>query len=78
MHALSVIKRQNNQTEHDEKVRLRTNYTVQESGEVWVRHDGKLKIAPKEKGEAFLAKIKGWTDAGIAAVIVRDFFPAQA
>lgn len=70
MYSLSEIKKQNFRAEQDEKLRLQSNFSVQDDGDVWVRHNGILKIySTGLEADAFLASVNGKAPGEVNVII---------
>lgn len=79
MFSLSEIKKQNFRSEQDEALRLRSNFEVKPSGDVWIRHNGILRIFDAGlDADEFLASVKGKAPGEVNVIISRIFAPALA
>jgi hypothetical protein len=73
MFSLNIIKKQNFRAEQDEKLRLQSNFSVQEDGDVWIRHNGILKIYSGLDAAEFLASVKGKAPGEVNVIIAGLF-----
>lgn len=74
MYSLPEIKKQNFRAEQDEKLRLQSNFEVQPDGDVWIRHNGILKIhSAGPEADEFLASVKGKAPGEVNVIISKLF-----